>query len=117
MRSIGIGAPFVSAHSRRELERRHDPLRLAGAIGLLGDVGQPLGRVRIAAPDRELGEHGLARAAGDGLLAAPISPRTIRSASSHSPARSRSQAIIVARYDARVCTSCAARVGERPARA
>ena len=58
-RSTGIGAPRVSAHSVASSSDRHDPLQLARAIGLRREVGQPLGRVRVAAPNGQLGQDRL----------------------------------------------------------
>ena len=62
-----------------------EPLELACAIGLLGEVGEPLGGVRIAPPDGELGRARSSRAAADGRCRARSRARATRSASSHSP--------------------------------
>ena len=43
----------------RQLDHRRDPLRLARAVGVLGEVGHALARVGVAPAHRQLGQHGL----------------------------------------------------------
>ena len=85
----------VSAHSaassRTGTIRCSSPVRSASAR----ELGQPLGGVRVAAPDGQLGENRL-REQLRRRCRVSISRRVRRSASSHSPARRRSHAITVA---------------------
>ena len=69
-----------------------------------GEVGHRLARIRVAAANRELGQHGL-RGSWTTVMPRSISP-VARSASSQSPLLSRSQASAVATYETYVCTSC-----------
>ena len=57
-----------------ELEQGHDPLKLAGAIGLRCELRQPLSGIRIATPNSQLAENRLGEQPDDDA-ALDLAPR------------------------------------------
>ena len=85
-----------------ELDERREPLRLARSNGLRREVGQPLAGIRVTAPHGQLGEHGLRHELRDADALLELGPRRPAPPRPTRPARSRSQASVVAMYEARL---------------
>ena len=106
----------VSAHSISQLEHRHDPLRLAGAVGL-GRRARPAARAASGSPRRTASSASTVLASSwTTSCPVSISRRVIRSASSHSPRPQPQPGDDGARRTRRGVDLVRRGVGERPLR-